>query len=98
MTSWPDIVSFAFILLGIPLLLIQLWAFTWPNGEVSKRLHPSPPSPSPFTEEEREDIKTFVRGEVNRTIQQLRLHPPVQPASLQGMQLVTTVRRSPRGR
>ncbi|KIN07413.1 hypothetical protein OIDMADRAFT_47321 [Oidiodendron maius Zn] len=37
MSSWLEIASFAFMLLSIPLLLIQLWAFTWPNGKRPSR-------------------------------------------------------------
>jgi hypothetical protein len=98
MSLWIDIACFCFVVLGAPptilLTILHLWAFIWPDGKISKRLHPSPP-PS-FTDEDREFLTKLASGEVNRIIRELRLPP--QPDPIEDLELVTTVRRSPRRR
>jgi hypothetical protein len=93
MSFWTDLVNFVFATLVALLTVLHLWAFIWPDGEISKRLHPLPP-PSPPPLPNINQIREAVRTEVDRLLEGLR--PPPQPDALRGLQLVTTVRRSPR--
>jgi hypothetical protein len=101
MSLWIDIACFCIVVLGAPLTILHLWAFIWPDGKISKRLHPSPlppspPPPSSITDNDREFLTELASEEANRIIQELR--PPPQPDPLEDLELVTTVRRSPRRR
>lgn len=39
MSSWTDVAGFCFAALAIPLTLLHLWAFIYPGGKISERLH-----------------------------------------------------------
>jgi hypothetical protein len=41
MPSWTDIAGFCLATLVAPFTFLQLWAFIFPNGKISKRLYPS---------------------------------------------------------
>jgi hypothetical protein len=45
--SWVDYSGFAFQLIIALLARLHFWAFIWPEGKVSRRLHPPPPPPPP---------------------------------------------------
>lgn len=87
MSFWIDLVSFIFATPVALLAILHLWAFIWPRGKISERLHPHPPYPPSIND---------IRGEINRLLEGLR--PPPQPDPLEDPQLVTTVRRRPRRR
>jgi hypothetical protein len=94
MSFWIDLIGFIFATLVAPLTILHLWAFIWPEGKISKRLHPPHPLLPPLPNIN--DIQQVVQGEVNRLLEGLR--PSPQPDPLEDLQLVTTVRRSPRRR
>ena len=88
MPSWNEIVSFAF---GLSILL-HAWAFIWPNGKISERLHPS------FPDTKVENLLRLQRAQIRllNELVELERAKQRQPDPLQDLELVATVRRSPR--
>jgi hypothetical protein len=89
--SWAEIAGFCLAALVSTQTFLLLLAFAFPNGEISKRIHP-PPDP---------DIMALLVRRVD-AMQLLLLQgqhaPPVQPHPLEDVELVTTMRSSPRRR
>ncbi len=94
MPFWTDVAGFCFATIVTPLLLLHLWAFIYPNGKVSKRLHS--PSDSRYRAEDREFILYRFRRLEGQILQGQRVPP--QPDPFEDVELVTTMRRSPRRR
>jgi hypothetical protein len=88
MPSWTDFAGFA---IGL-FVVLHLIAFIRPHGWVSRRLHPS--FPTVLGDEERKLLKL----QIYRLEEIIRLERAQQgqPDPLGDLELVTTVRRSPR--
>lgn len=88
MPSWTDYVGF-----GIGLFVaLHLIAFIRPHGWVSRRLHPSFPA-DPHPEERKILFRQMLALEELVKLEKAR---QLQPNPLEDVELVTTVRRSPR--
>ena len=92
MTFWTDVAGFCFTALVVPLTLLHLWAFIYPKGKIGERLHP----PSIDRKEKIRMLRQTLAME-QIALQGQRV-PPGQLNPFEGVELVTTVRRSPRRR
>jgi len=88
MPSWTDFAGFA---IGL-FVVLHLIAFIRPHGWVSRRLHPS--FPIVLGDEERELLNQHIFR--LQDIIRLQRARQLQPDPLGDVELVTTVRRSPR--
>jgi hypothetical protein len=90
MTFWTDVACFCFAALVIPLTLLSLWAFIHPHGKISERLHPSSLGDRVLVTRQIQLLELLVaQGE---SVPEERLDP------FGDVELITTVRRSPRRR
>jgi hypothetical protein len=90
MPSWTDVAGFCFAVLVAPLILLHLWAFMNPDGNISKRLHPSHTDQNEMRYLRRQFVS---QEELRRGSQRApQCHP------FEDVELVTTVRRGPRRR
>jgi hypothetical protein len=92
MALWTDVAGFCFAALTVLYTLLQFWAFFYPRGKISEHLHP--PSIDP---EEKILILRRIYALEQIMLQGQRV-PPGQPNPFEDVELVTTVRRSPRRR
>lgn len=80
--SWIEIAGFCLAALVSTHTLLLLWTFAFPNGEISKRIHPrSDP-----------EIIRLLNLQINALPQLLRQGwqaPPVEPHPLEDVELVT---------
>ena len=90
MPSWTYLAGFCFAAFVVPLTLLHLWAFVFPHGNISERLHP----PSIGLEERRRRLREVQALE--QIAMQAQRVPPGQPNPFEDVELVTTVRRRPR--
>ena len=86
MPSWTDYVGFGLGLLAV----LHLIAFVWPHGRVSRRLHPTFPADIAERNLHLRQITTLEK------LIELEKARQRQPDPLGDLELVTTVRRSPR--
>ncbi len=96
--DWQNFwLSFAAVIvaaLGLPYLALLMWAFIWPQGKVSRRLHPSPPQ-DPVFAAIAADVSKIEREVTLQSNLLRRIAGSQQPAtdSLNNLELVTTIRR-----
>jgi hypothetical protein len=87
MPFWTDIAGFCLAALVAILTFLHIWAFCWPHGEISKRLHPSFPDKAK---------KAFFADQLEALQVLINQGQRPQPDPVVDVELVTTVRRSPR--
>jgi hypothetical protein len=89
MPSWTEYVAFG---LGL-FVVLHFIAFIWPQGWVSRRLHPPAPPPAPDPA-----IKELLNRQLTalEKLVELESRRQSRPDPLGDVELVTTVRRSAR--